>query len=187
MLKRQLMQNLRNKAQAQQPSRGPQPGVDPNKPNKPPGGVVSAPLPTIGENTGIKKATVGDEVYKPAPSGAPLNPDAGKPNFEVMLNAPQPGPRAPVAAPAAPVDRGPPMVAPGGPVNPGGPSMGLGSTPAGSPQPSMGPAPTMRTPVRPTSPAQMMKKGGQAKAYASGGTVRGSGIAQRGVKKCKIY
>lgn len=73
------------------------------------------------------------------------------------------------------------------PVNPGGPSMGLGSTPPGSAQPSMGPAPTMRTPVRPTSPEQMMKKGGQAKAYASGGTVRGSGIAQRGVKKCKIY
>lgn len=32
-----------------------------------------------------------------------------------------------------------------------------------------------------------MKKGGKVKAYANGGSVRGAGIAQRGVKKCKVY
>ena len=32
-----------------------------------------------------------------------------------------------------------------------------------------------------------MKKGGKVKAYAKGGSVRGAGIAQRGVKKCKVY
>ena len=31
------------------------------------------------------------------------------------------------------------------------------------------------------------KKGGKVKAYAKGGSVRGSGIAQRGVKPCKVY
>lgn len=30
------------------------------------------------------------------------------------------------------------------------------------------------------------KRGGQAKAYASGGSVKGAGIAQRGVRKCKM-
>lgn len=31
------------------------------------------------------------------------------------------------------------------------------------------------------------KRGGKVKTYASGGSVRGAGIAQRGVKKCKVY
>lgn len=31
------------------------------------------------------------------------------------------------------------------------------------------------------------RKGGSTKAYAKGGSVRGAGIAQRGVKKCKVY
>ena len=31
------------------------------------------------------------------------------------------------------------------------------------------------------------KKGGKTKAYAKGGSVRGAGIAQRGVRKCKVY
>ena len=31
-----------------------------------------------------------------------------------------------------------------------------------------------------------MKKGGKVKAYAKGGSVRGAGIAQRGVKPCKV-
>jgi hypothetical protein len=31
-----------------------------------------------------------------------------------------------------------------------------------------------------------MKKGGCAKAYAGGGSVKGAGIAQRGVRKCKV-
>lgn len=30
-------------------------------------------------------------------------------------------------------------------------------------------------------------KGGSTKVYAKGGKVRGSGIAQRGVKQCKVY
>lgn len=30
------------------------------------------------------------------------------------------------------------------------------------------------------------KKGGRAKSYSGGGSVRGSGIAQRGVRKCKV-
>lgn len=47
-------------------------------------------------------------------------------------------------------------------------------------------SPTMRTPVRPTAPMQMMKAGGKAKGYASGGSVKGAGIAQRGVRKCKM-
>lgn len=32
-----------------------------------------------------------------------------------------------------------------------------------------------------------MKRGGKVKTYASGGSVRGAGIAQRGVRKCKVY
>lgn len=31
------------------------------------------------------------------------------------------------------------------------------------------------------------RKGGKTKAYASGGSVRGAGIAQRGLRKCKVY
>lgn len=31
------------------------------------------------------------------------------------------------------------------------------------------------------------KRGGKVKAYKSGGSVRGAGIAQRGVKQCKVY
>lgn len=31
------------------------------------------------------------------------------------------------------------------------------------------------------------KKGGKVKAYAKGGSVRGAGIAQRGVRQCKVY
>lgn len=31
------------------------------------------------------------------------------------------------------------------------------------------------------------KRGGKVKAYKSGGSVRGAGIAQRGVRKCKVY
>lgn len=31
------------------------------------------------------------------------------------------------------------------------------------------------------------KNGGKTKAYAKGGSVRGAGIAQRGVRKCKVY
>lgn len=31
------------------------------------------------------------------------------------------------------------------------------------------------------------RKGGKVKAYKSGGSVRGAGIAQRGVKQCKVY
>lgn len=31
------------------------------------------------------------------------------------------------------------------------------------------------------------RKGGSTKAYASGGSVKGAGIAQRGVRKCKVY
>lgn len=31
-----------------------------------------------------------------------------------------------------------------------------------------------------------LKKGGKVKAYATGGSVRGAGIAQRGVKKCRM-
>lgn len=31
------------------------------------------------------------------------------------------------------------------------------------------------------------RKGGKTKAYAKGGSVRGAGIAQRGVRKCKVY
>ena len=31
------------------------------------------------------------------------------------------------------------------------------------------------------------KRGGKIQAYAKGGSVRGAGIAQRGVKKCKVY
>lgn len=31
------------------------------------------------------------------------------------------------------------------------------------------------------------KKGGKTKTYAKGGSVRGAGIAQRGVRKCKVY
>lgn len=32
-----------------------------------------------------------------------------------------------------------------------------------------------------------LKRGGKVKAYKSGGSVRGAGIAQRGVKQCKVY
>lgn len=46
--------------------------------------------------------------------------------------------------------------------------------------------PGMRASAPPRTPQQMMKKGGQAKAYASGGSVKGAGIAQRGVRKCKM-
>lgn len=31
------------------------------------------------------------------------------------------------------------------------------------------------------------RKGGKVKTYASGGSVKGAGIAQRGVRKCKVY
>ena len=48
------------------------------------------------------------------------------------------------------------------------------------------PTPARRPPMRPTGPRQLMKKGGEAKAYASGGSVKGAGIAQRGVRKCKM-
>ena len=81
--------------------------------------------------------------------------------------------------------------------------MGLGSTPPGSAQPSMGSAPSMPPPGGPMqrglsssglgagSPGQaqipMMKKGGSINGYAKGGSVRGSGCEQRGTKKCKVY
>jgi hypothetical protein len=31
------------------------------------------------------------------------------------------------------------------------------------------------------------KKGGKVKAYAKGGSVKGSGCEQRGLRKCKVY
>lgn len=31
------------------------------------------------------------------------------------------------------------------------------------------------------------KKGGKVKAYAKGGSVRGAGCEQRGLRKCKVY
>lgn len=120
------------------------------------------------------------------PRGAPRMSDADMRAFESMARStPQPGPRMPVSAPSAPVDRGPPMVAPGSPAMP---------TPGGvAPRTAM-PAMTRPTPAstpssRPSTmpPMMPMKKGGQAKAYASGGSVKGAGIAQRGVKKCKVY
>jgi hypothetical protein len=32
-----------------------------------------------------------------------------------------------------------------------------------------------------------MKKGGKVKTYAKGGSVKGSGCEQRGLRKCKVY
>jgi hypothetical protein len=32
-----------------------------------------------------------------------------------------------------------------------------------------------------------MKRGGKVKAYAKGGSVKGSGCEQRGLRKCKVY
>ena len=34
---------------------------------------------------------------------------------------------------------------------------------------------------------EMLKKGGTTKAYAKGGSVKGSGCEQRGLRKCKVY
>lgn len=166
-----------------------------------PAGVVKPASSGIVSSSREALASMPERSFVPTiPGDAPRTSDADIRAFETMARStPQPGPRAPVSAPAAPVDRGPPMVAPGPRnLNPDDSPIGvrpdntprpMGFVEEAPPQPSMGPAPTMRTPVRPTSPAQMMKKGGQVKpkAYASGGTVRGSGIAQRGVKKCKIY
>lgn len=169
------------------PPTGPtKPGYEP-----PPTGPMPAPIPNtpyIGENTGKKTATVGDEVYK-AP--APVAPQQPKP--PQMESLPGPG------GEKFPISRSPSEARPDEP-------MLIRRPPPSDPvayaqqralrdkqmQDVMNvigmtyPAPT---PTPPRTPQQMMRKGGQVKtqAYASGGTVRGSGIAQRGVKKCKIY
>jgi hypothetical protein len=40
--------------------------------------------------------------------------------------------------------------------------------------------------VMPDTPRKMMKAGGMAKAYKHGGTVRGAGMAKKGVRACKM-
>ena len=46
---------------------------------------------------------------------------------------------------------------------------------------------TPRSRTRETDEGVEFKKGGKVKAYAKGGSVRGAGIAQRGLRKCKVY
>lgn len=142
------------------------------------------------ENTGIKTATVGDEVYKPSPSvvkpSAPQMeylPGPGDVKYPIsggnrgvtplpgpgLIGIPEATPEA-IAASKAEIMQKAAMNPPGSYTPPAGINM-----------------PGMRTPAPPLTPEQMMKKGGQVKAYASGGSVRGAGIAQRGVRKCKVY
>ena len=50
------------------------------------------------------------------------------------------------------------------------------------------PAPAPRSPlVRDDDIIPAFKKGGKVKTYAKGGSVKGSGCEQRGLRKCKVY
>lgn len=46
---------------------------------------------------------------------------------------------------------------------------------------------TPRSRTRETDEGVEFKKGGKIKSYAKGGSVKGAGIAQRGLRKCKVY